>query len=233
MNRIPVFTMLLILSTGALRAQVEAGLDALGDVETTDGATVEAAEGTAQGRMGKTVDLAGTGVGAVVAAEELYSDWQALDAAEADCGSAYTNAGPVVPSQCAESAACRQCYESAVRSIDFNRFYAERAYCVTAAALKMAKSATAFGDSASGFHGMMGLSWQLQGKPQIKEATESLKKTYKSKASQYLNGLDRALKKLGQCEAEHFGEQDWYARYGWMYLSFMKARYEPVPAIPD
>lgn len=214
MSQLAKIAAILFLTTGPLHAQTPI--------------VAEAAKGIDWG-----VKLGNTSIGAAVAGRELYDDWSALDSAESDCGSAYMNAGPMVPSGCAESAVCRQCYESAVESIDFNRFYVERAYCVTAAALKMAKSATAFGDSASGIHGVMGLSWQLRGKPQIKEATESLKKTYKSKAGQYLNGLDRALKKLGQCEAEHFGEQDWYARYGWIYLSFMKARYEPVPSIPN
>lgn len=85
---------------------------------------------------------------------------------------------------------------------------------LTAANVKMAKSAIAFGDSASGVHGVAGLSWQLQGKPQIDEAVKKLKGTYERKAGEYLAGLEDSLKRLGQCEAEHFGEHDWYQRYG-------------------
>lgn len=163
-------------------------------------------------------------------ANRLLRDISSLDAAEADCGSAYTDAsGPTVPSHCAESDDCRQCYREAVRKIDFNRFYIERARCITSANVRMANSAMAFGDNASGIHAVTGLSWQLQGKPQIREAVDKLKTTYTRKAGEYLNGLEGALKELGQCEASHYGEQDWYQRYGWIYHNFMKAKYESPP----
>ena len=87
----------------------------------------------------------------------------------------------------------------------------------------------AFGDSTSGIHGVAGLSWQLQGKPQIKQAVEDLQRTYTRKAAEYLGGLESSLKQLGQCEAEHYGERDWYERYGWIYLNFMKSKYESTP----
>jgi hypothetical protein len=93
----------------------------------------------------------------------------------------------------------------------------------------MANSAIAFGDSASGVHGVAGLSWQLGGKPQIVEAVTSLKRTYTNKAAQYLSNLQGALQELGQCEAEHYGQRDWYQRYGWIYHNFMKAKYESAP----
>lgn len=169
-------------------------------------------------------------IGVTRDADELMRNAEALDAEEAACGSAYTDAsGPTVPSQCAENEDCAACYEEAVRKIDFNRYYIERARCITAANVKMANSAVAFGDSASGIHAVAGLSWQLQGKPQIEEAVAKLKKTYTSKAGQYLNNLQGALQELGQCEARHYGEEDWYQRYGWIYHNFMKAKYGSAP----
>ncbi|MCF7221429.1 hypothetical protein [Marilutibacter chinensis] len=163
-------------------------------------------------------------------ANTLLGDLEALDSTEAGCGSAYTDSsGPTVPSHCAEGDECRQCYEEAVRKIDFNRFYIERARCITAANVKMANSAMAFGDSASGIHAVTGLSWQLQGKPQIEQAVAKLKKTYTSKAGQYLDGLESSLKALGECEARHYGEEDWYQRHGWLYHNFMQAKYGTPP----
>jgi hypothetical protein len=93
----------------------------------------------------------------------------------------------------------------------------------------MANSAMAFGDSSSGIHAVTGLSWQLQGKPQIEEAVAKLKNTYTGKAGQYLDGLEGALQELGQCEANYYGEEDWYQRYGWIYHNFMKAKYASPP----
>lgn len=176
------------------------------------------------------VELTQWGVNTAVSADEALNDWEALDDAEADCGSAYTDAGaPTVPSSCADDPACEECYEEAVGKLDFNRFYIERARCITVAHVKMANSAMAFGDSASGVHGVAGLSWQLQGKPQIQEAVGKLKRTYTNKAGEYLQGIDNALRKLGQCEAKYYGERDWYERYGWIYLNFMKAKYSSPP----
>lgn len=163
-------------------------------------------------------------------AEELWNNWESLDDQEADCGSNYNaDAGPTVPSQCAESEDCMRCYGDAVRAIDFNRFYIERARCITAANVRMAKSAIAFGDSSSGVHGVTGLSWSLGGKPQVEQALRDLKRTYTRKANDYLFEIDRSMKKLGQCEAEHFGERDWYQRYGWLYVNFMRSKYGTAP----
>lgn len=161
---------------------------------------------------------------------QAWEDWDSLDDREADCGANYTaDAGPMVPSQCADSEACMQCYSDAVRAIDFNRFYIERARCITAANVRMANSAMAFGDTSSGVHGVVGLSWSLAGKPQIEKAVSDLKRTYTRKANDYLFEIDRSMKQLGQCESEHFGERDWYQRYGWLYVNFMRSKYGSAP----
>ncbi len=163
-------------------------------------------------------------------ASDAWSQWDSLDDREADCGSNYTaDAGPSVPSQCGDSVECQQCFGDAVAAIDFNRFYIERARCITAVNVRMANSAMAFGDSSSGVHGVTGLSWSLGGKPQIEQAVGDLKRTYTRKARDYLFEIERSMKKLGQCEAEHFGERDWYQRYGWLYVNFMRSKYSTAP----
>jgi len=234
MRWIPVVFATFLSVAGPLHAQsvgeVEDWYDIESEARGREGEEQAAQDEAMNDAIDQGVDLTNWGVDVAVTGRELYDDWNSLDAAEANCGAAYrADAGPTVPSRCAESNECRSCYESAVKSIDFNRFYIERARCITVANLKMANSAMAFGDSTSGIHGVMGLSWQLQGKPQIKEATESLKKTYAKKAGEYLTAMDRALKKLGECEARYYGDDDWYQRYGWIYLSFMKAKYESSP----
>lgn len=211
-------------------ATVQAWYDAEQERRERESEARDSRNEAGRGAVDMGLELTKWGVGTVVDARKLYDDWGALDSADAECGAAYNDASaPTVPSSCAENAACEACYSEAVRRIDFNRFYIERARCITAANVKMANSAMAFGDSASGVHGVAGLSWQLQGKPQIKEATDKLKGTYVRKAAEYLSGLESSLKQLGQCEAEHFGERDWYQRYGWIYLNFMKSKYESAP----
>lgn len=205
----------------AMRVQIEH------DREQTE--QREKIEKAQQGAIDKGRDVIKYGVGTVISAKNFRDNWQALSQVDETCAAGYAESGPTVPSHCAESSDCRACYESAVKSIQFDRTYLERARCITASTLKMAKSAVAFGDSVSGINGYMGLAWQLSGKPPIEKATAKLKKTYESKASGYLNGLDHALKKLGECEAQYFGERDWYQRYGWIYMEYMKAQYESPP----
>jgi len=217
-----------------VRAQTAAEVEAWYDMERErrerETEQRETMNEAGRGAVDKGLSLLTWGVGTVVTGRELLNDWNALDESDAQCGAAYSDtSAPTVPSSCAEDSACQQCYQEAARKLDFNRFYIERARCITVAHVKMANSAMAFGDSASGVHGVAGLSWQLQGKPQIKQAVEKLKGTYTQKAGQYLDGIDGALRRLGECEAEHHGERDWYQRYGWIYLNFMKAKYATPP----
>jgi hypothetical protein len=69
------------------------------------------------------------------------------------------------PSACAEDADCQQCYEQAMARIDFNRYYLHRAWSITHQYTKFGEGAMAFGDSASGIHGMAGMSWQSSRPP--------------------------------------------------------------------
>lgn len=169
-------------------------------------------------------------LGAVEDANALWTAWSTLDAQEEACGLNYTaDAGPSVPSSCGDSSECNACFQDAVRAIDFNRYWIERARCITAANVHMAKSAMAFGDSSSGVHGVTGLSWSLGGKPQIEQALSGLRNTYRRKAGEYLGQIETSMRQLGQCEADHFGDRDWYERYGWLYVNFMKAKYASPP----
>ena len=175
--------------------------------------------------VGSVSDLIDTGI----KASEFYGEWTGLDEEVDNCGAAWNDmSAPTVPSQCGD-AQCVACYQSVTRKIDFNRFYIERARCITASTVKMANSAMAFGDSTSGIHAVAGLSWQLQGKPVIEKEVRKIKGTYTKKAGQYLGNLDQAMQELGQCEARHYGERDWYQRYGWIYVNFMKAKYASPP----
>ena len=135
--------------------------------------------------------------------------------------------GPQVPARCAvASSDCGACFTNAVDEINFIRFYLEKLRAIARSTIDMSRKAISFGDDASGFHGMMGLSWQLQGRPQIEEAVTKLRRTYVRKHGEYMGSLKTALQNLSRCEAEHFGEEDWYARYGFIYYEFMRSRYE-------
>ncbi|WP_374013636.1 hypothetical protein [Pseudoxanthomonas koreensis] len=186
------------------------------------GGVADVLAGEMDGQAGK---YAGWGVAMITSAADLVRDVGPLS----DEDGAYDPMGLdddfQAPSECAEDAACLQCYEEAVARIDFNRYYLHRAWSITDQYTKFAEGAMAFGDSASGIHGMAGMSWQLQGKPPIKQALGGLRKTYREKYSAYVEGLEGSLKQLGECEAQHAGADRWFGRYAGMYVSMVRDRY--------
>jgi hypothetical protein len=169
--------------------------------------------------------LAGWGINTAQSASEFLKNWRSLSDTDDRCTLA--DPGPQIPSSCGEPGSkCYTCYERATSSLNFNRRNLHRAWCVTHTNLTMAKSAIGFGDSSSGVHGVVGLSWSLGGKPQIEQAMNDLRRTYDRKQEQFITAIDGNLQALGKCEAEHFDEQDWYTRFGYMYLDHLRVRYK-------
>jgi hypothetical protein len=132
-----------------------------------------------------------------------------------------------IPSGCAEAnSTCAQCVRQAEENIQFNRSYLHIAWSISHSTLDYANKRIAFGDTVSGIHGAMALSWQLAGKPQIEEAMESLRKTYGKKYKDYIKNIEASLHKMADCEAENYSIRDLYQRFGFLYLEFIKSRYE-------
>jgi hypothetical protein len=132
-----------------------------------------------------------------------------------------------IPSGCAEAnSTCAQCVRQAEENIQFNRRYLHIAWSISHSTLDYANKRIAFGDTVSGIHGAMALSWQLAGKPQIEEAMASLRKTYAKKYRDYTTNIERSLQTMADCEAENYSIRDLYQRFGFLYLEFVKSRYE-------
>lgn len=139
----------------------------------------------------------------------------------------YTPPGsPTVPSSCAGSEKCNECYEQAVRKINFYRFSLDKGKSITNNAIQYAKKAMAFGDTGSAAMGVGGLGWTHKAKPQIEKSVLKIRKTYKGKYEEWIAGMQTSLQELGKCEAQFFNERDWYSRYGYVYYSFMADRYK-------
>ena len=111
-------------------------------------------------------------------------------------------------------------------AIQFNRRYLHTAWSTTHQTLEMANKALAFGDTVSGIHSTQGLAWQLGGRPQIEDAVEDLKKTYARKYNDYLREIQNSLQRMSQCEQENFAISDLYRRFGFLYVEFIRARYQ-------
>lgn len=165
------------------------------------------------------------GIGLVQSTQQLSEAWEALSELDREFDPDFANSGPSVPSHCAESEDCLDCYSSAVEKVNFNRFWIERARAIAVSTIRFANAASAFGDSASSIHGVSGIVWQAEGKPQITEAVISLRNSYRTKVRIYLNDLEQAMEELGHCEEEHYGVRDWYQRFGYIYVDYMRTRY--------
>jgi len=66
----------------------------------------------------------------------------------------------------------------------------------------------------------------LGGRPQIEEAIENHKKVYSKKYREYLGHIEGSLRAMARCEQDNFAISDLYERFGFLYLEFVKSRYE-------
>jgi hypothetical protein len=175
--------------------------------------------------VGMGVDWGTYGVGLVSSASELESSYTALTDFDATCMDLSPSGAPSVPASCAGDATCGQCYQDAVRELNGMRLNLERLRCYYTAYKRFVDASIAFGDNASGIHAVTGLAWQSE-RAGIVEAMNSLNRTYDTKYAQMMPNLRAALEKVGRCESQYFHEPDWYARFGFVYYSFMSDRYK-------
>ena len=204
---------------------VERMVDAERDHRSNQDGVRNAENAAGVGALDMGVGVTSWGLATVGAASDFLESWRALSDIDGRC--TLSDPGPQIPSSCGEAGSkCYACYERATGALNANRATLHRAWCITHTNLSMARSAMAFGDSSSGIHGVAGLSWSLGGKPQIEEATRSLRATYDRRQGDFIRAIDGNLKSLGKCEAEHFGERDWYTRFGYMYLDHLRLRYK-------
>jgi len=137
---------------------------------------------------------------------------------------------PNVPSHCTapdgkSSEGCNDCYAAAYRKLTAVRLALEKLRRVGTTTRAFTAKSIAFGDSVSGVHGVAGLGWQPE-RAKIEQSLRDFEKAYDSKHTELMGLLEAALKDIGQCEAKHFGQADWYDRYGFMYYTFMYDRYK-------
>jgi hypothetical protein len=166
------------------------------------------------------------GVDAVTTARELLDAFHALHVSDATCMDLSTAGAPALPASCeSEAAPCHACYTSAYRQLNGMRLNLERLRCYYTAGKNVADRAIAFGDSTSGIHAVTGLAWQ-NARAEIQAASTSLDATYDTKYGQMIPNLQAALQAIGKCEQTYFNSPDWYARFGYIYMTFLADRYK-------
>ncbi len=135
---------------------------------------------------------------------------------------------PTLPYRCAEDADCRVCYAEAYDEFRLNRFKLAKARAILLNAKQYRDAMVAFADSLSSGLGAAGLGWSFA-RPKVEFAWKKLKQVYRRKVREFLFHAEEALRAMGRCEARVYGEDDWYERFGRLYLDFLRTAYATLP----
>ncbi len=134
---------------------------------------------------------------------------------------------PTMPVSCEKNnkEGCEECYKDAYEELRKLRLYFEQLRTIYAATDDFTKAQIAFGDGIAGSVGVGALQWNAE-RAKIQKSFNDFKKAYKAKYNELLGRLENVLKEIGQCEAKYFGNEDWYSRYGYVFLSFISMYYQ-------
>jgi hypothetical protein len=136
---------------------------------------------------------------------------------------------PQLPAHCAEASTeaveeC-DCYDKAFKDLTFVRFYLEKLRWIYGSMKNYSDRMIAFGDAMSGVGGGIGLGWPPE-RAGIIKSMNKLGRSYDNKYKEYMVTLEKALKKIDECEVKHHDEHNWYGRFGFIYYTFMSDRYK-------
>lgn len=140
----------------------------------------------------------------------------------------HANDGPTVPTSCA-SGPCAECYEPVILRIDRLRYLLIMARNRASATTALWRAGDQLANAVSGAHSAVGIYVHETRGEMLDAPIARLRTVYEEKAGQMLANLERALRDLGTCEARHFGMTDWYERFGYMYMTYMRDKYEKAP----
>lgn len=157
-------------------------------------------------------------------AYELYEDFENLDLTE--CSPDFSNnVSNSMVATCGANEECKECYKTAMKSMNFYRKQLGRLNCIYNNTVNFSNRAIAFGDTYSGFHAMSGVAWQKQ-KTDILKSLDKLKITYDTKYTEFIKGLATSLRSFDTCEQQFGGNGNWYQKVGFIYFEFMKDKYK-------
>lgn len=189
---------------------------------------VEAAAGTVRGVQAgfdKAASWAKIGIEIAKKGSELLESYEKLSPEDASYEPDYSPAGmPQIPSRCLDSLECQDCFARSHDELTASRRNLERLRSLHLSTKNYVERAKSLGDSTSTIHVTAGLQWQAK-RREIEASFVSFEQSYDRKYEELIQKLHDTLQRLGQCEAAHLGDEDWYNRYGFMYFQFMEARY--------
>jgi hypothetical protein len=131
---------------------------------------------------------------------------------------------PELPLECDLSEKCATCFEPAYERLTKVRIRFEKLRRVYAWTKAYKERAFALGDSAAGIHGLAGLAW-VGKRIGLEKSYKRFEAAYDDKYEELLQELRASLEQIAECEAEIYGEKDWYNRFGFIYYQFMADRH--------
>lgn len=176
------------------------------------------------GQLAKAGGWLKQGMGAAAAAKGLADALKPLSDHDKAIGDQVSHGAPKIPSSCVQGSGCTGCFEKAYGDLNHLRFAFAKLGAIGKWTDNFTKKSIAFGDSASGVHGVAGIAWQAE-RSKIEASYANFGTQYDSKYRELIGDLEATLNQVGQCEAKYFGANDWYDRYGFIYYSFMADRY--------
>jgi hypothetical protein len=157
--------------------------------------------------------------------QELMQEYEHLTPEDGPFDPKYQPPGtPEIPSSCAGSKTCGQCFEDAQAKLTSVRIRFEKLRVLYGSTKAWIDRALAFGDNMASSVGLGGLAWQTE-RTKIAASVANLEKSYDNKYAELLATLEEALRAIGACEATHYNNPDWYDRFGFMFYTFMADRY--------
>lgn len=153
--------------------------------------------------------------------KKMIDEWDPLKACSHIAAPPST---PRVPMFCEDDPSCSACYSDARSEFNAVRGTFEQLRVIYQCSMDDINSAIAFGDSASGVHGVSGLAWQAQ-RARITNSVNGLKNAYDKKYEEIRGRLHSSMIEIASCEAQ-YGEPDWYDRFGYVYFEFLTDKYK-------
>lgn len=136
--------------------------------------------------------------------------------------------GPRMPVSC-RNERCQECYRRAVADIDRSRELLIRLRSHGLATVALYRAGDQLAGAVQGAGTASAVVVFASRQRLLDEPFEKFSRTYRAKASGMLSVLEQRLQALGQCEQEHYNVPDWYNRFGFMYMAFMRDKYSRLP----
>ena len=135
---------------------------------------------------------------------------------------------PAIPSRCAGTGECGECFDAASADLDKARKLLEDQYVIYKQTELAAGRIHEMADAAAGLSPYAQMAWSVAKANPSEKMNVAQKKfydTYDANLEKLLSMANEGLIGVGACERESFKDFDWYSRYGMVYYNFLKDRY--------